>query len=421
MFDGRKVPEDTEDLAADGSGISAGQPARRLMILGTRGIPASHGGFETFAQYLALHLVAQGWEVEVACQTQGKGAITFENWRGVRLVKIPVAPSGSRGSLLFDLRAVLYALRNPGLVLTLGYNTAVFGVLLRALGLPNLINMDGLEWKRSKWPAPIKAWFWMNERIACWSASHLIADHPVIAQRLAQRASADKISCIAYCAYAVERPDPARIGQFGLEPGKYAIVVARPEPENSILEIVSAYSSADAPFPLVVLGDYTKGTPYQRRVLAAAGRNVIFPGAIYDKATVEALRHYARFYIHGHQTGGTNPSLVEALAAGSVVLAHDNRFNRWVAGPAMRAFADTEQCRREIQLLCRDDSLLAEMRRAALARHAEAFTTAMILPAYERLLASWLPRMASRARAAMPGTDAKLKEATSLRRFRLPT
>jgi glycosyltransferase involved in cell wall biosynthesis len=368
---------------------------RRVMILGTRGIPAQHGGFETFAQYLALHLVARGWQVEVACQEFGTGPIRSEDWRGVRLVKIAVPRRGPLGSVLFDLRAVLYAVRHRGLVLTLGYNTAIFGLLLRAAGVPNLINMDGLEWKRLKWPPLVRAWFWLNERLGCWLGSHLIADHPAIADHLATRISRKKITCISYCADPVTRPDPDRVAAFGLQPNRYAVVVARPEPENSILEIVTAFRRADPGIPLVLLGDYDNGAAYPAKVRAAAGPEARFLGPLYDKDTVEALRRHARFYVHGHRMGGTNPSLVEALAAGTPVLAHDNVFNRWVAGPDMRYFSDIESAASEIRRLSRDDLLAARLRQAARARHQQEFTVDRILPAYERLLASWLPGAAT--------------------------
>jgi glycosyltransferase involved in cell wall biosynthesis len=151
--------------------------------------------------------------------------------------------------------------------------------------------------------------------------------------------------------------------------------------------MVRAWSAARRGMPLVVLGEY--GDPrnaYQRTVRAEAGPEVRFPGAIYDAPAVAALRAHARLYLHGHTVGGTNPSLVEALGAGSPVLAHDNPFNRWVAADAARYFAGERHCRDVLDVLLADEPALRAMRAAALDRHAEAFTWDAVLPQYERLL-----------------------------------
>ena len=128
------------------------------------------------------------------------------------------------------------------------------------------------------------------------------------------------------------------LARLGVEPGRYMSVIARAEPENSLLEIVQGFSAAPRGCRLVVLGNYDEKVPYQRSVLAGGSSEVLFPGAIYDKSLVSALRFHSMAYVHGHQVGGTNPSLVEALGAGNAVIAHDNRFNRWVAGPQAAYF-----------------------------------------------------------------------------------
>lgn len=363
----------------------------RLLILGCRGVPAAHGGFETFAAYLAPYLARRGWDVEVACQEQGNGRITFDDWQGVRRVRIPVTGTGPASTIAFDLRSVRYAMRRDRLVLLLGYNTAILAAALRLRGVPLIVNMDGMEWKRAKWPLSIRAWLWSMERVACAVGSHLIADHPAIADHLATRVSRRKISTIGYCADAVRQADVGPVTARGLTPGAYGLVVARPEPENSLLEIVTAHRASGSAGPLAVLGTYRDEHPYHRQVRQAAAPNVRFLGAIYDKAALEALRFHARFYVHGHQVGGTNPSLVEALAVGSPVLAHDNPFNRWVAGPGMLYFDSIEACAAQFRRLAGEPTLLRDMRAAAVARHDRTFTQEAILTAYEELLRQWQP------------------------------
>jgi glycosyltransferase involved in cell wall biosynthesis len=357
-----------------------------LRILGIRGVPAAHGGFETFAEHLALYLVARDWDVTVYCQEDGEGEMFTDEWRGVKRIRIPVKQSGPKGTIVFDWLATRHASRTGEPCLTLGYNTAVFCGLLRAKGVPNLINMDGIEWARAKWGPVAKLWFWMNDWMGCWLGNHLVADHPHILRHLATRVSERKITMIPYGADRVPHADAALLQPYGVSPGEYAILIARAEPENSILEVVRAWSRKPMGKKLLVLGKYEASHAYQAAVRAAASPEVLFPGAVYDKQVVQALRFHAAFYVHGHQVGGTNPSLVEALGAGSAVLAHDNAFNRWVTGDAGVYFSDVDSCAAAIEKLFADPVVLAQLRAAALQRHAEEFTWDKVLASYEALM-----------------------------------
>jgi glycosyltransferase involved in cell wall biosynthesis len=210
---------------------------------------------------------------------------------------------------------------------------------------------------------------------------------------------ADKITMIPYGADAITAGDVAPLADLNLRSGQFGVLIARPEPENSILEVVRAYSASRRAMPLVVLGHYSpEQNPYHAAVMAAASHDVRFVGAIYDKQVVGALRQHARFYVHGHQVGGTNPSLVEALGAGSPVLAHDNPFNRWVAADSARYFADASQCSTALDSLLADDGLIATLREQATRIHAERFTWQRILADYEALLEAWLPHTAAQTR-----------------------
>lgn len=368
---------------------------KRIRILGTRGVPAAHGGFETFAEYLAPYLVQKGWKVTVYCQEDGSGPVFEDEWHGVRRVRMPVSTGGAAGTVVFDWISTWHAARESGLVLTLGYNTAVFGVIYRLKGLKNVINMDGVEWRRQKWGVVAKTWFWLNDWAGSWIGNHLVADHPEIKRHLSTRVRAEQITMIPYGSDRVDHADAGLIAPYGVAAGDYAILIARAEPENSILEVVRAWSRAKRGRKLVVLGKYDPDHAYQRAVKEAASDEVLFPGAIYDKAVVQALRYHARFYVHGHQVGGTNPSLVEALGAGNAVLAHDNPYNRWVAGDGGVYFNDEEACAGWLDQLVSDHpstagqdtgGLLDQLRQAARQRHAAAFTWEIVLQDYERLL-----------------------------------
>lgn len=365
----------------------------RLRILGTRGVPAAHGGFETFAECLALHLVERGWAVTVYCQESGRGPTFADVWRGVERIHIPVSADGPAGTIVFDWRSIVHALGSKDLCLTLGYNTAVFCAFLRARGVPNIINMDGIEWSRAKWGVAAKTWFWLNDWAGCWLGNHLVADHPEIARHLETRVRPGKITTIPYGADRIQEASEEPVRALGLTPGRYLTVVARAEPENSVLEVVQGFSSRPRGVRLAVLGNYLDDDAYHRSVKAAAGEEVSFLGAIYDKAVVQALRRQSLAYVHGHRVGGTNPSLVEALGAGNAVIAHDNRFNRWVAGAAAVYFEGVDSFDRELTALLAAPERLAVLGAASRQRFQAEFTWPRVLAAYEELLASWCPTL----------------------------
>ena len=360
----------------------------KLIILGIRGIPAAHGGFETFAEQLALHLTAAGWEVTVYCQDDGThgSAMVEDTWRGIQRIHVPSHSTGSAASVLFDIRSTLDSLRREGVVLILGYNTGFLSFIPRFARRDVVINMDGIEWKRSKWSRPIRAWFWMNERAAALAGRTLIADHPEIAKHLATRADPAKIVTIPYGSPPIEGTPVEPLAACGVQPGRYWISVCRIEPENSVLEIVQAFSAAPRTNRLLVLGNLAEGNAYHRAVRDAAGPQVIFPGPIYDKPTLAALRYHARGYCHGHTVGGTNPSLVEALAAGSAVIAHDNAFNRWTAGPGQFFFTGEADCEALFTTLDTDDTAIERAGAAARIRFDKDFTLDAIMGSYQRLL-----------------------------------
>lgn len=363
---------------------------RTLKVLGIRGVPAAHGGFETFAERLAEHLVAAGWRVIVYCQHSGSRSTYIDSWRGVERVNVSTRFRGALGTVVFDLKSVSHAARTQGLCLTLGYNTACFSLLFKVLGIKNVINMDGIEWARTKWGRVAKLWFWLNERAGCWLGDHLVADHPEIKTHLATRVDQRKITMIAYGGDSVELAPVDEISRLGLTPQGYLTLIARPEPENSVLEVVSGFSSQKRGFKLVVLGAYDRDRPYHRDVLAAASEEVVFAGPIYGKETVRALRYHCLGYVHGHQVGGTNPSLVEALGARNPVLAHDNRFNRWVAGDAALYFSDRDGFEAALSRFLESGSLRRGMAVAADAAFRAKFSWPYILDQYEKLLEKFI-------------------------------
>ena len=356
----------------------------KIQILGTRGIPAAHGGFETFAEHLALFLVSRGHDVLVYGQGEPGSQVETDTWCGVRRISIP-APEGAFGTILFDARATIRSLSEEGLPLVCGYNTAILNTLYRLAGRKSLMNMDGIEWRREKWSRWQRTWLRLNEWLGAKLSTHLIADHPEIANHLSDLVQKEKITTIPYGANAASLAEKDVLESFNLKSGGYAIMIARPEPENSVLEVIEAFSKRPRGYELLVLGKLNPAEKaYHRSVINAAGPEVRFIGPLYDRRGVASIRAGAKWYAHGHRVGGTNPSLVESLAAGNPVLAHDNRFNRWVAGSGARYFQSVEQLDQIMSSLSDED--LLNMQKASRERHAEAFTLEKIHAEYERLL-----------------------------------
>ncbi|MCA0044093.1 DUF1972 domain-containing protein [Celeribacter litoreus] len=358
-----------------------------LNIIGTRGVPAAHGGFETFADHLSRYLVKKGWSVNVYCQDDDALFSEGEQdvWEGVTRTHFQVKRSGPVGTMEFDLKCVKHVLKEPGIDLVLGYNTAVFCLLERFKGRRILMNMDGIEWKRTKWGIVPKVWFYLNELIGANLAHVPIADHPEIANHVRARCFKTPVM-IPYGSDEISSAPSKCLETYGLESDRYFVSIARIEPENSILELVQGAASLPDGFKMMVLGKFDPENAYQNAVKATAGPNVVFPGAIYEPEIVQALRFHARGYIHGHQVGGTNPSLVEALGAGNAVLAHDNKFNRWTAGAEQFYFSNAEDAAQQIIRMCNDSDAVATAQAAARCRHRENFTWDHILGTYEKAL-----------------------------------
>ena len=373
-------------------GLEVSQPREKTVrILGTHGVPANYGGFETAAENIALFLVAKGWRVVVYCQLAGKGPVGHDVWRGIERVMIPVDLPGWRGTSQFDWLSIAHACQFQDICLTFGYNTGIYNFRQRLSGIPNIINMDGIEWSRARWGFFKQSILYINERFAALFGNHLIADHPVIERYLWTRAPRRKISTITYGADPLPTAPRGLVDAMHLEPGRYLTLIARPLPENSILELVQAFSARRRDHKLVVLGQFRpEDDTYHRQVMAAASDEVVFPGPIYEKETVQALRFHGRGYLHGHTVGGTNPSLIEAMAAGNPVVAHDNQYNRWVASDGALYFDTVEAADRQISLLLSDEALQQKLKRAALCRFSQEFTWRRVAEQYEELLSAYL-------------------------------
>jgi glycosyltransferase involved in cell wall biosynthesis len=361
----------------------------KLAILGTRGIPAKYGGFETFAEELSVRLVDQGVETTVYCEAV-EGELP-DMYKGVKLVHIPTPCLGPLTTILFDLRCLWHARRTFDVVYMLGYGTSVFCFIPRLWGSKVWINMDGVEWARSKWGKMAKLWFKMMESAAMWTPDRLIADAQGILEHLQSRHSRiPPVSVIPYGAPVIaSAPEIDHLDEWQLTPKSYYLVVCRLESENSVKEIIKGYLLSGSERPLVVVGGIDRLTNYVKELLQFATGRIRFIGAIYDKSKLQALRYHSHAYFHGHTVGGTNPSLLEALGCGNIVIAHDNVFNREVAGETATYFSHEQDVAGSIQAVeTFSAEQLARMGALAQERVRTAYSWSLITETYYMSLAS---------------------------------
>lgn len=302
----------------------------RIAILGTRGIPNNYGGFEQFAEYISTGLVKKGHHVTVYNPHFHPYKLT--EFKGVNIIVInsPEEKIGSIANFVYDYKCLKDAAeRNFDIIYEAGYATcSPFFYLLKSTNTRLITNMDGLEWKRSKWGFFAKRVMKFLEKLAVKRSHYLVSDNQGIQEYY--RESFNKESFfIPYGADININHDRNDLSGFKVTADDFFIIIARMEPENNIDIILKAYQKSGRTEPLLVIGNYE--TKYGRLLYKKHNKNGIrFLGSIYNKKVLDSLRYYSKAYLHGHSVGGTNPSLLEAMASSCFIIAHQNLFNKSV-------------------------------------------------------------------------------------------
>ncbi len=319
-----------------------------IAMVGTRGVPARYGGFETAVEEIGRRLADTGHRVVVYCRTvPGETEPPPAEHLGMELVHLPAARRRSLETLSHTALSVrhLVTRRTDAAFVFNAANSPLLPVL-RAARIPVATHVDGLEWKRAKWGGAGRRYYRMAESLAVRWSDALIADAQGIADYYTDAFGAPT-TLLTYGAPIIE-PGEHKLAELGLEPGGYHLVVARFEPENHVDLIVDGYVRSEATKPLVVVGSAPYADEYTRRVHSLADDRVRFLGGVWDQELLDQLYAHSATYLHGHSVGGTNPSLLRAIGAGAAVTAFDCSFNREVIADAGRFFSTPEDVAREI-------------------------------------------------------------------------
>ena len=359
-----------------------------IALMGTRGIPARYGGFETFAEELSTRLVDRGYRVTVYARRKffEKTEPEFE-YKSVQVVKTPTIMHKYLETPLHSLFGFLSIKKDkPDLILLCNAANSPFAFIAKFKGIPLLINVDGVERLRKKWNSLGKLWYKLGERCSVKFATKIIADAKVIKDYYVENYDCEPV-VIAYGADAQSRSAGKTLKEFYLEPKKYLLYVSRLEPENNALGVIQAYNSVKTSMPLVIVGDAPYAKDYINSLKKAANNNVIFTGYQFGEAYQE-LQSNCYAYIQATEVGGTHPALLEAMAYGNCIIANDTPEHK-------EALEDTgvyyeknnfEDLTKRMQVVVDSHDLIDACGRKARERQLEYYTWDHITDLYEELI-----------------------------------
>lgn len=325
----------------------------RIGILGTRGIPNRYGGFEQFAEYLSKYLLMDGHSVAV--YNSSTHPYKESNFNGVDIIHIfdPEDQVGTIGQFIYDLLCILDSRnRNFDVILQLGYTSSSIWGWIMPKNAVIITNMDGLEWKRTKYSKIVQMFLQYAERLAVQNSDYLVADSIGIRLYLNSKYKIDS-TYIAYGADVVTQFEESILETFALNKDNYSMLIARLEPENSIEEILDGVILSGLNSTFLVIGKYSSKYGVYLRNKYASYSYIKFLGAIFDIEILNNLRRFAKFYFHGHTVGGTNPSLLEAMASKAMICAHNNVFNKSILGDDALYFENASDV---ADIMCRLES-----------------------------------------------------------------
>jgi len=357
----------------------------RLAIFGGRGIPSTYSGYEAFFIELAPRLVERGHEVIVYCRK----SLFRERppvYKGVRLIYLPCIETKNLGTLTHTAVCMIDVLRRDvDAMLVANVANAFHCIIPRLFRKKCAINVDGIEWKRGKWGAAGKAYFYLNAKLCGKILPKGIVTDAYAMRDLYLEEFKTPSTCIAYGANIESSTHPEVVRQYGLEPGEYYLIASRLVPENNAAMIVEGFKKAPTQRVLAIAGDANYRSAFASDLKANAGARIRFLGHVDNIDQVKELHCNCYAYIHGHMMGGTNPALLKALAYGNCILAHNNEFNAEVLAGHGLLFRDADELAEKIQAIETRPELAESYRSHAPDRIRAAYTWERITDQYEEL------------------------------------
>ena len=381
---------------------------QHVFIIGSRGLPAQYGGFETFVDQLVSHQVSPDIQYHVACLSNDQAYQHFD-YKGVDCFTIKAPKLGPARVIAYDMMAINYALKlikKQGIeqpifyVLgnTIGAFVAPFARKIHKLGGRFYINPDGLEWKRAKWAKPIQAYLKYSEKIMTRHADLVISDNPGIESYIKEAYPWSKTTYIAYgtdLSQTSLTSQDNKVREFyqkwQTQEKNYYLILGRFVPENNYETAIREFMTSSTKRDLVIICNQ-EGNPYFEELRARTGFDqdprVKFVGTVYDQDLLKYIRKEAFAYIHGHEVGGTNPGLLEALAQTDLNLVLGVSFNQTVAKDSAQYW--TKETGNLAHLINQVDPLedVSEWGQRAKANMKQNFTWEKIVGEYEELFLS---------------------------------
>jgi len=359
----------------------------RIVILGTRGIPASYGGFETFAEHLSTRLVARGHEVTVYGRAHYVSPRQLE-YHGVRLKVLPTIRHKYFDTVIHAFLSAIHAVPSRfDAALICNAANAPFAPILRLTGTPVAINVDGLEHKRKKWGWLGRRYYLAAERLATILPNVMVTDAQVIHDYYLARYNANS-EMIAYGSEVERRPDRASVRRWRAEPNRYVLYVSRLEPENNAHLVIEAFKKVRTAYRLLIVGDAPYAHDYfsDLKARARGDKRIVFTGFVFGQ-DYRALQQNAYCYVHATEVGGTHPALLEAMGYGNCVLTLATPENLEAVADAGIPYADELDLAEKLQRVLRDGSLVQSYRNRAQVRVQRYYDWERVVDQYEKLFA----------------------------------
>ncbi|WP_333877450.1 DUF1972 domain-containing protein [Flavobacterium sp.] len=329
----------------------------KIAILGTRGVPNYYGGFEQFAEFFSVYLVQKGHEVY--CYNSHDHPFQEKLFHGVHILHQydPEYKLGTFGQFIYDYNCIRDARkRNFDIILQLGYTSNSIWYFLLPKKSIIITNMDGLEWKRTKYSKPVQQFLKFAERLAANSSDFLVSDSLGIKKFLLEKYKKES-TYIAYGAYPFDSPNESILQEYQVEREKFNMIMARFEPENNLDMVLEGVAMNEDKTPILVIGKHhTKYGEYLKNKFKNHS-HIRFIGGLYNLEHLNNLRYYSNLYFHGHSVGGTNPSLLEAMASKALVIAHNNDFNRGILKDNGYYFSNPEEVKNILNTIKKNDNL----------------------------------------------------------------